>query len=63
MADLNTIKLPNNTSYSISDNFSKWGGENLLKNIPKHTTPEGYECASYYFSEPLVTGETYTLQV
>ena len=63
MADLNVIKLPNNTSYNISDNFSKWGGENLLKNIPKHTTPASYECASYYFSEPLIAGETYTLQV
>ena len=63
MADLTTITLPNNSSYNISDDYSKWGGENLLKNIPKHITPTMYECASYYFSKPLIAGETYTLQV
>lgn len=63
MADIYAIKGTDNVQYNLRDDYSKWGGENLLKNIPKHTTPASYECASYYFSEPLVAGETYTLQI
>ena len=63
MADIKAIKGTDGTTYSIVDRFSKWGGNNLLKNVPRHITPDTYECASFAFSEPLVEGETYTLQV
>ena len=62
MADLNIIKLPNNTSYSISDNFSKWGGENLLKNIPRLHAENAYQAYGFDLTENLIKGETYTLQ-
>lgn len=63
MADLNVIKLPNNNSYNVSDNFSKWGGENLLLNIPKAHVSANYLGYQLNLTENLVAGETYTVQL
>ena len=63
MADLNVIKLPNNNSYTVSDNFSKWGGENLLLNIPKAHVSTNYLGYQLNLIENLVAGETYTVQL
>lgn len=62
MADLNTIKLPNNSSYNVSDNFSEWGGENLLKNIPKAHDAAAYNAYDLYCIEDLEEA-TYTIQL
>ena len=32
MATISKIKLPNNASYDIRDDYSTWGGRNLLQN-------------------------------
>lgn len=63
MADIKAIKGTNGTTYSIVDRFSKWGGNNLAKNVPVSTAPSSYECARYNISDPLVANEVYTIQV
>lgn len=42
MADIKAIKGTNNTTYSIVDRFSEWGGRNLLKNVKRTTAPTSY---------------------
>jgi len=63
MADIKAIKGTNGTTYSIVDRFSKWGGRNLLKNIPKSQSATGYNFLQLNLTENLVAGETYTLQL
>ena len=62
MADIKAIKGLDNTTYNLRDDYSVWGGENLLKNVKKTDAPSVYLAAAYNLSEPLVAGETYTLQ-
>lgn len=42
MADIKAIKGTNGTTYSIVDRFSDWGGNNLLKNVPKSYVSANY---------------------
>lgn len=63
MADIKAIKGTNNTTYSIVDRFSEWGGYNLLKNVKRTTTPTAYLGNAWNLSENLVQGETYTVQL
>ena len=63
MADIKAIKGTNGTTYSIVDRYSKWGGNNLLKNIPKKYVSSDYDAYHLYFTENLVAGETYTVQL
>ena len=62
MADIYAIKGTDNTTYNLRDDYSVWGGENLLLNVKKTDAPSVYLAAAYNLSEPLVAGETYTLQ-
>jgi len=63
MADIKAIKGTNGTTYSIVDRYSKWGGNNLLKNIPKSQSTTGYNFLQLNLTENLVAGETYILQL
>lgn len=63
MADIKAIKGTNGTTYDIVDRYSKWGGNNLLKNIPKSSAPTSYNFLQLDLTENLVAGETYTLQL
>lgn len=63
MADIKAIKGTNNTTYSIVDRYSEWGGRNLLKNVKKTTTPTAYLAHAWNLSENLIQGEIYTIQL
>ena len=63
MADIKAIKGTNGTTYSIVDRYSKWGGNNLLKNIPKSQATTGYRFLQLNLTENLIAGETYILQL
>ena len=63
MADIKAIKGTNNTTYSIVDRFSEWGGYNLLKNIPSAHDATLYNAYDIPLIEPLKDGITYTLQL
>ena len=63
MADIKAIKGTNGTTYSIVDRYSKWGGNNLLKNIPKSQAATGYNFLQLNLTENLIAGETYILQL
>lgn len=63
MADIKAIKGTNGTTYSIVDRYSKWGGNNLLKNIPKSQSTTSYNFLQLNLTENLVAGETYILQL
>lgn len=63
MADIKAIKGTNNTTYSIVDRFSKWGGNNLLKNIPMSHNAATYNAYDLALTEALEDGMTYTLQL
>lgn len=62
MADIKAIKGTNGTTYSIVDRFSKWGGNNLLKNIPKSYSSGSYNAYQLNLVENLIAGEIYTAQ-
>lgn len=63
MADIKAIKGTNGTTYDIVDRYSKWGGNNLAKNIPTTNTPSSYLSYVTNISQTLVAGETYTIQI
>lgn len=63
MADIKAIKGTNGTTYSIVDRFSKWGGNNLILNVPRSYVSANYDAYSLNLSENLVAGEVYTLQL
>lgn len=63
MANIKAIKGTNGTTYSIVDRYSKWGGNNLLKNIPKSQSATGYNFLQLNLTENLIADETYTLQL
>lgn len=62
MADIKAIKGTDGTTYNLRDDYSVWGGNNLLLNVKKTDAPNVYLAAAYNLVEPLVAGETYTLQ-
>jgi len=63
MADIKAIKGTNGTTYSIVDRFSKWGGNNLLKNVAAAYNSAWYQAYQLDFTENLIAGETYTVQL
>jgi hypothetical protein len=63
MADIKAIKGTDNITYNLRDDYSKWGGENLLLNIPTSKAPGSYETARLPLCENLVAGERYTIQL
>lgn len=62
MADIKAIKGTDGTTYNLRDDYSVWGGNNLLLNVKKTDAPNVYLAAAYNLVEPLVAGERYTLQ-
>jgi hypothetical protein len=63
MADIKAIKGTDNVTYNLRDDYSKWGGENLLLNIPKSSSATAYLAYTLNLSENLIVGERYTLQL
>lgn len=63
MADIKAIKGTNGTTYSIVDRYSKWGGNNLAKNVFTSKAPSSYETCRTSLSENLIAGDTYTIQI
>ncbi len=63
MADIKAIKGTDGITYNLRDDYSKWGGNNLLKNIPYSYSSGSYQAYRLDFTENLIEGETYTLQI
>ena len=63
MADIKAIKGLDNVTYNLRDDYSKWGGENLLLNIPKRYVANDYLAYQLNLTENLIVGERYTLQL
>lgn len=63
MADIYAIKGTDNVTYNLRDDYSKWGGENLLLNIPKSYSSGSYCAYQLSFCENLIKGERYTVQL
>jgi hypothetical protein len=63
MSDIKAIKGLDGTIYNIKDNYSEWGGTNLLKNIPRKYVATDYDAYLLNLTENLVVGQTYTLQL
>jgi hypothetical protein len=63
MADIKAIKGTDNVIYNLRDDYSKWGGENLLLNIPKSHDAASYLAYQLDLTENLIAGERYTLQL
>ncbi len=63
MADIKAIKGTDGTTYNLRDDYSKWGGENLILNIPREHISTNYLGYQLNLTENLVAGETYTMQL
>ena len=63
MSDIKAIKGLNGTIYNIKDNYSEWGGTNLLKNTPRKYGASDYDAYALDLTENLIAGQTYTLQL
>lgn len=62
MADIKAITGLDGTIYNFRDDYSVWGGNNLLKNIPKAYSAASYNAYDFYCIEDLEE-ETYTIQL
>lgn len=63
MADIKAIKGTDNVVYNLRDDYSKWGGNNLLLNIPRSHVATNYDGYAFYCVEDLQQDVTYTLQL
>lgn len=63
MAEIYAIKGTNNTQYDLRDDYSEWGGNNLLLNIPKAHISTNYLGYQFDLIENLVVNQTYTMQL
>ena len=62
MADIKAITGLDGTVYNFRDDYSVWGGNNLLKNIPKAYSATSYNAYDFYCIEDLEEA-TYTIQL
>ena len=62
MADIKQA-IVGSTTYNLKDDFSVWGGENLLYNTQATNNPTAYQAHVINLSENMVVGQTYTLQL
>ena len=62
MVDIKAITGLDGTVYNFRDDYSVWGGNNLLKNIPKAYSATSYNAYDFYCIEDLEEA-TYTIQL
>lgn len=63
MSEIKAITTTAGTTYEVVDRFSQWGGNNLLKNIPKFSGGTVYCGYQLDLTENLKANETYTIQL
>lgn len=62
MSEIKAITTTTGATYEVVDRFSQWGGNNLLKNIPKAYVSANYNAYQLNLTENLKANETYTVQ-
>ena len=63
MADIKAIEGIDGITYDLRDDYSKWGGNNLLKNVYKAHSATSYSAYDLWCVEDLEPDVTYTIQL